>query len=69
MMSNMSYCRFRNTLGDLRDCVDHLDEPLGNLVEDEEQARTLLIELAVQIAVDYGELTLSALAGSQSRRS
>jgi hypothetical protein len=67
MMSNMSYCRFRNTLGDLRDCVDHLDEPLGN--EDEERARTLLIELAVQIAVDYGELTLSALAGSQSRRS
>lgn len=66
-MSNMSYCRFRNTLGDLRDCVDHLDEPLGN--EDEERARTLLIELAVQIAVDYGELTLSALAGSQSRRS
>lgn len=21
-MSNMSYCRFRNTLGDLRDCVE-----------------------------------------------
>jgi hypothetical protein len=49
--------------------VDHLDEPLGNIAEDEELARTLLIELAVQIAVDYGELTLSALAGSQSRRS
>ena len=24
-MSNMSYCRFENTLGDLRDCRDALD--------------------------------------------
>lgn len=24
-MSNMSYCRFRNTLNDLRDCYEALD--------------------------------------------
>ena len=29
-MSNMSYCRFQNTLGDLQDCLDSLDgEPLS----------------------------------------
>lgn len=25
-MSNMSYCRFHNTVGDFQDCVDALDE-------------------------------------------
>ena len=25
-MSNMSYCRFRNTVGDMRDCIDALEE-------------------------------------------
>ena len=41
-MANMSYCRFQNTSGDLRDCVNALEEGydfedlgLGN---DEEQA-------------------------------
>ena len=29
-MSNMSYCRFSNTLFDLRDCVETLEE-YGNL--------------------------------------
>lgn len=24
-MANMSYCRFENTLGDLRDCVDAME--------------------------------------------
>ena len=25
-MANMSYCRFQNTSGDLRDCVDAMEE-------------------------------------------
>jgi len=25
-MANMSYCRFENTANDLRDCMDHFDE-------------------------------------------
>ena len=25
-MANMSYCRFQNTLGDLRDCAEHLHD-------------------------------------------
>lgn len=52
-MSNMSYCRFTNTLSDLRDCNDHLSD--GDLSEAEEQARQRLIKLCKQIADDYCE--------------
>jgi len=55
-MSNMSYCRFHNTLLDLRDCEEHLwDEDLS---EDEERARARLIRICISIArdiEDYGE--------------
>ena len=51
-MSNMSYCRFQNTLGDLRDCEDALDEELS---PDEARARRLLIELCARIAEDFGD--------------
>jgi hypothetical protein len=47
-MPNMSYCRFQNTLKDLRECNDHLDDQ--NLSEDEEAARTALIKLCEIIA-------------------
>lgn len=33
---NMSYCRFRNTEQDLRDCINHLDPELRENWEDEE---------------------------------
>jgi hypothetical protein len=53
-MSNMGYCRFRNTLGDLRDCEDHMgDEDLG---EEEVAARRRMIETCADIAQDYGHL-------------
>lgn len=29
-MANMSYCRFRNTLGDLNDCLGALQEIIDN---------------------------------------
>lgn len=32
-MSNMSYCRFQNTLNDLRDCVSALEELALDLEE------------------------------------
>lgn len=28
-MANMSYCRWENTLNDLRDCAEHVNDPLG----------------------------------------
>lgn len=50
-MSNMSYCRFSNTLEDLRDCYTHMDN--NDLSDEEEKARIKLIKLCVRIAGDY----------------
>jgi hypothetical protein len=52
-MSNMGYCRFQNTVGDMEDCVDHLDDDLS---EDEQEARREFISICVRVASDYGEL-------------
>ena len=47
-MSNMSYCRFENTLSDLQDCAEHVnDEGLSNT---EASARRDLIELCRELA-------------------
>lgn len=52
-MGNMSYCRFRNTLEDLRDCEESMnDEPDS---EGEQKARIKLIKLCRRIADDYGD--------------
>lgn len=48
-MGNMSYCRFQNTLADLRDCEQNMDE--ANSVE-EQRARYALIKLCYRIAAD-----------------
>lgn len=53
-MSNMGYCRFQNTLPDLRDCADYLD-PDEELSEEESRARKRLVKLCIQIATSYGE--------------
>lgn len=50
-MSNMSYCRFRNTFADLYDCYEHLQD--NDLSKDEENARSKLIELCKEIVDDY----------------
>lgn len=44
-MSNMSYCRFRNTLNDLDDCVDNMDTRLDELGDDEKRARLIMIKI------------------------
>ena len=54
-MSNMSYCRFRNTLADLRDCYDNWDEADDN--EEEVKARTRLLKLCRTIGEDIMETT------------
>jgi hypothetical protein len=51
-MANMSYCRFENTLFDLRDCYHHMDDE--ELNKKEIMAREDLINLCVDIAQDYG---------------
>ncbi len=50
-MSNMSYCRFRNTLSDLRDCYDDNIEDLPTDVE-EARARRRLVRLCITIAAE-----------------
>lgn len=47
-MTNMGYCRFQNTLQDLRDCELHLDD--DNLSSDEQRARAEMIRLCCEIA-------------------
>ena len=49
-MANMSYCRFQNTLADLRDCYDNMDVELS---PDEAKAQNALLLLCAQIAADY----------------
>lgn len=44
-MGNMGYCRFRNTLGDLRDCVDALADG-GPSSKEELDAMQEMIEVA-----------------------
>jgi len=51
-MSNMSYCRFQNTLNNLRDCADALEEIDDNLAElskEEAKAATALIAVCQEI--------------------
>lgn len=45
-MANMGYCRFQNTVEDLRDCADHLQDELS---PEEERARQRLVELCLEI--------------------
>lgn len=52
-MSNMSYCRFRNTYSDLRDCVDNM-EYFNELLPAEQSARINIIKLAEDIIRNYG---------------
>jgi hypothetical protein len=52
-MANMSYVRFENTLSDLRDCAEHMDDDVSDTTE--ERAREKLIRLCQRIANDYGD--------------
>jgi len=51
-MANMSYCRFENTLADLRDCYDNWEEELS---ESEKICQVHLLELCKNIVDDYEE--------------
>ena len=56
-MSNMSYCRFENTLNDLHDCHENMD---NEEIEDggrEDHCRKQMIDLCIRIVEDYQHLT------------
>lgn len=46
-MSNMSYCRWGNTLSDLEDCVESWDDGVAS--KEEARARKRLVELAEEV--------------------
>jgi len=54
-MSNKGYCRFENTLGDLEDCYDHLEDSLSR---DEHEARAELISLCRTIVREAKSMDL-----------
>lgn len=50
-MSNMSYCRFQNTLNDLTDCAEHFTDELEG---QEAKARLRMLKIIKNLA-DYTE--------------
>jgi hypothetical protein len=51
-MANMGYCRFANTLDDLRDCYEHMGDQ--DLSHEEQKKRELMVKLCNTIVNDYG---------------
>ena len=47
----MSYCRFSNTLADLKDCYENMDDK--ELSEEDTKARRNLISTCRDLASDY----------------
>ena len=52
-MSNMSYCRYQNTLADLCDCLNDMSLPSDASAE-EIKARLQLIGICCDLALAYG---------------
>jgi hypothetical protein len=52
-MANMSYCRFRNTLTDLRDCQANLDDQLD---KEEASARKQLMKICQQMVAEWEDI-------------
>ena len=50
-MSNMSYCRFENTMSDLRDCLRHINSEAENNYD--EEARWEMIQLFTEVAEEF----------------
>ena len=51
-MSNMGYCRFQNTLPDLRDCYESWEDAAS---EEELRARAHMLKLCKEIVGTYWE--------------
>lgn len=57
-MSNMSYCRFENTLSDFKDCLESLEsDGLDDLSDTEEEAAEALADAARKYLKEYDSLT------------
>lgn len=54
-MGNMSYCRFENTYGDLRDCYEGMGDT-EDLSQSEKKYYNKMIKLCREIVDDFGEI-------------
>ena len=52
-MSNMGYCRFTNTLADMEDCLENIDD--NDLSPEEKNARDAFILICTEVHNGYGE--------------
>ena len=50
-MANMGYCRFENTVSDMEDCIEHIDDTLEGV---EATKHAEFIALCVTVAREYG---------------
>ena len=50
-MGNMMYCRFRNTVSDLEDCLEHIGDE--DLSDEENVARSTLVMLCEDLIGEY----------------
>lgn len=50
-MANMSYCRFENTLNDLKDCTEHMED--DDLSPSEAHCRERMLRLIKTLALEY----------------
>lgn len=55
IMGNMSYCRFENTLNDLRDCYNHMGNP-DELSGSEKWVMLDMINLCKRISEQYDHM-------------
>lgn len=61
-MSNMSYCRFENTLKDLEDCLNALTDPVSAR---EHKFRRQLVEIARELVDTYDGALEAGEIGSE----
>lgn len=64
-MANMAHCRFSNTVTDLQDCYDHIDDDLRSDAEIRAHAR--LVTLCRQIAALFDDEADDALDEAEER--
>lgn len=46
-MSNMSYCKFQNTLNDLKDCLESLEEGKIESQEEKVAAYEMMVKMTI----------------------
>ena len=62
-MGNICYCRFRNTLIELEDCVNVLESGGGSLSNEEQRAAFILIKIARELTEMFEDMNDEEING------